>query len=70
MPADQSGPPPFQVKAERVRCVVHCGECSKPRCIYSVKKLTLQEDQPKVEDGRQLSVDPSSVFRRLKTVLN
>ena len=30
----------FNAKAETVRAILTCGECSKPICLHSVKKLT------------------------------
>ena len=30
-------------RSQKVRDVVLCGECSKPRCIYSNKKLTTEQ---------------------------
>lgn len=30
-------------KTQKVRDVIVCGECSKPRCVYSDKKLTREQ---------------------------
>ena len=33
----------IKTESQKVRDVVLCGECSKPRCIYSNKKLTTEQ---------------------------
>ena len=33
----------FRAKAETVRDGIVCAECSKPRCLHSLKKLSLDE---------------------------
>jgi len=47
LPSSQSDPsiprPPFQLKVERVRDWILCVECSKPRLVYSVLKLTTSQ---------------------------
>ncbi|XP_055995645.1 uncharacterized protein LOC130046796 [Ostrea edulis] len=32
-------------KTQKVRDVIVCGECSKPRCVYSDKKLTREQEE-------------------------
>ncbi|XP_056009061.1 uncharacterized protein LOC130051279 [Ostrea edulis] len=32
-------------KSQKVRDVVFCGECSKPRCVYSNKKMTTEQEE-------------------------